>query len=88
MANFKNTIIIMTSNLGSDIIQSEFVNLTEANKEMVLEKTETLLFERLKQSLRPEFLNRIDDIVMFQPLTDVTHPCHCKTATEAIGKHC
>ncbi|MCB0688466.1 MAG: AAA family ATPase, partial [Saprospiraceae bacterium] len=63
------TIIIMTSNLGSDIIQAEFVNLTEENKESVFEKTQALLFERLKQSLRPEFLNRIDDIVMFQPLT-------------------
>jgi ATP-dependent Clp protease ATP-binding subunit ClpB len=72
VANFKNTIIIMTSNLGSDIIQSEFVNLTPENKEAVLEKTQALLFERLKQSLRPEFLNRIDDIVMFQPLT-VSH---------------
>ena len=72
LANFKNTIIIMTSNLGSDIIQSEFVNLTEANKESVLEKTQVLLFERLKQTLRPEFLNRIDDIVIFQPLT-LTH---------------
>ncbi len=72
LANFKNTIIIMTSNLGSDIIQSEFVNLTEENKESVLEKTQALLFERLKQTLRPEFLNRIDDIVIFQPLT-LTH---------------
>ncbi|MCB0666943.1 MAG: AAA family ATPase, partial [Saprospiraceae bacterium] len=69
IANFKNTIVIMTSNLGSDIIQSEFVNLTEENRESVFEKTQALLFERLKKSLRPEFLNRIDDIVMFQPLT-------------------
>ena len=69
LVNFKNTIIIMTSNLGSDIIQAQFEKLNEENSEDILEKTEALLFERLKQALRPEFLNRIDDIVMFQPLT-------------------
>ncbi len=69
VANFKNAIIIMTSNMGSDIIQSELEHLTDTNKESVLAKTEALLLERLKQSLRPEFLNRIDEVVMFQPLT-------------------
>ncbi len=68
MANFKNAIIIMTSNIGSDIIQEQFATISDSNKEAVLEKTETLLHERLKQSVRPEFLNRIDDVVMFQPL--------------------
>ncbi|NND07411.1 MAG: ATP-dependent chaperone ClpB [Saprospiraceae bacterium] len=69
VANFKNAIIIMTSNMGSDIIQEQFATINEKNKESILEKTEVLLYERLKQSLRPEFLNRIDDIVMFQPLS-------------------
>jgi len=69
VANFKNSVIIMTSNLGSDIIQEQFAKLNPDNKESILENTETMLFERLKQSLRPEFINRIDDIVMFQPLT-------------------
>ena len=69
VANFKNSIIIMTSNMGSDIIQEQFAVINESNRESILEKTETLLYERLKQSLRPEFLNRIDDVVMFQPLS-------------------
>ncbi len=69
MANFKNSIIIMTSNIGSDIIRAEFEKLDDENKEDVLERTEALLFERLKGTLRPEFLNRIDDVVMFQPLS-------------------
>ena len=70
VANFKNAIIIMTSNMGSDIIQEQLSSLTQQNKEEILEKTEVLVTERLKQSLRPEFLNRIDDVVMFQPLTE------------------
>ena len=69
VANFKNAIIIMTSNMGSDIIQAGFEDINDENKSQVLERTETLVFERLKQSLRPEFLNRIDDIIMFQPLS-------------------
>ena len=69
VANFKNAIIIMTSNMGSDIIQSELAQLDDTNKASILAKTEALLLERLKQSLRPEFLNRIDEVVMFQPLT-------------------
>ncbi|MDH3245972.1 MAG: AAA family ATPase, partial [Saprospiraceae bacterium] len=69
VANFKNAIIIMTSNMGSDIIQEQFEKMNETNKEDILEKTEVLVFERLKHSLRPEFLNRIDDIIMFQPLS-------------------
>ena len=69
IANFKNSIIIMTSNLGSDIIQEQFEKIDDASRDEIIERTETLLFERLKQSLRPEFLNRIDDIIMFQPLS-------------------
>ena len=69
VANFKNTIIIMTSNLGSDIIRERFENMKEENREEVIEQTKDELFELLKRSLRPEFLNRIDDIIMFRPLT-------------------
>ena len=68
VVNFKNTIIIMTSNLGSAIIQDNFEKLTEKNKEEVVESTKAELMELLKQSLRPELLNRIDEIIMFQPL--------------------
>jgi len=67
--NFKNTIIIMTSNIGSHIIQDNFEQLTEFNKEEVLAKTKNEVFELLKKSVRPEFLNRIDEVIMFEPLS-------------------
>lgn len=66
--NFKNTIIIMTSNIGSDIIRENFEKLDEYNRENIIEKTKVLVFEMLKESVRPEFLNRIDEVIMFQPL--------------------
>lgn len=66
--NFKNTLIIMTSNIGSDIIQAAFENLKEKDVEAASEKAKVEVMERLKQSVRPEFLNRIDEIVMFHPL--------------------
>ncbi len=69
VANFKNTIIIMTSNLGSGIIQENLEDLGDSGLEEVLEKTKRQVFELLKQSVRPEFLNRIDELVMFSPLT-------------------
>ncbi len=69
VANFKNTIIIMTSNIGSDIIRENFERMTEENKEEVYEKTRNLVMELLKQSVRPEFLNRIDEVIMFRPLS-------------------
>lgn len=69
IANFKNTIIIMTSNLGSDIIRDSFENFNENNSEEIVEKTKHKVFELLKRSVRPEFLNRIDELVMFKPLT-------------------
>jgi len=69
VANFKNTIIIMTSNLGSDIIHEQFTDVVESNLEQVFEKTRSKVFELLKKSMRPEFLNRIDELVMFRPLT-------------------
>ena len=68
VVNFKNTIIIMTSNMGSTIIQDVFENVTEANKEEVVEKTKVEVMNLLKQTIRPEFLNRIDEVIMFQPL--------------------
>ena len=68
VVNFKNTIIIMTSNMGSTVIQDAFENVTEANKEEVVEKTKVEVMNLLKQTIRPEFLNRIDEVIMFQPL--------------------
>jgi ATP-dependent Clp protease ATP-binding subunit ClpB len=68
VVNFKNTIIIMTSNLGSQIIQSNFEDVTEKNREQVMDKTRVEVVDLLRQTLRPEFLNRIDEIILFQPL--------------------
>lgn len=68
MVNFKNTIIIMTSNMGSHIIQENFEKVTEKNKEEVVEKTREEVIGLLRQTIRPEFLNRIDEVIMFQPL--------------------
>jgi ATP-dependent Clp protease ATP-binding subunit ClpB len=68
VVNFKNTIIIMTSNMGSNIIQENFENVNEGNKEQVLEKTKLEVMNLLKQTIRPEFLNRVDEIILFQPL--------------------
>ncbi|MGB0976187.1 MAG: ATP-dependent chaperone ClpB [Prolixibacteraceae bacterium] len=68
MVNFKNTIIIMTSNIGSDIVQENFSNVTQENMVEIIDKTQSALIERLKQNVRPEFLNRIDDVIMFTPL--------------------
>ena len=67
--NFKNTIIIMTSNIGSHLIQENFEKMTENNKEEVLAKTKSEVFDLLKKSIRPEFLNRIDEVIMFEPLS-------------------
>lgn len=66
--NFKNTIIIMTSNIGSSLIQENFSELNEGNRDEVLGKTKNEVFELLKRSIRPEFLNRIDEVIMFTPL--------------------
>jgi ATP-dependent Clp protease ATP-binding subunit ClpB len=73
LADFKNTIIIMTSNMGSQIIQDKFEAIQDIETAMEAAKTEVLAL--LKQSVRPEFINRIDDIVMFSPLTqkDIKH---------------
>ena len=68
IVNFKNTIIIMTSNIGSHIIQANFENVTEKNKEDVVGETKREVIDLLRQTIRPEFLNRIDEVIMFQPL--------------------
>jgi len=68
-ADFKNTIIIMTSNLGSHIIQENFDKMHNENREKVLAKTKAEINELLRQTIRPEFLNRIDETIMFSPLT-------------------
>jgi len=67
--DFKNTIIIMTSNVGSHIIQKNFENSGKENEEVIFEKTRTEIFKHLRSIIRPEFLNRIDEIIMFKPLT-------------------
>lgn len=69
VANFKNTIIIMTSNIGSHIIQENFEHMQEQNEEEVVEKTRNQVIDLLRKSVRPEFLNRIDEIIMFKPLS-------------------
>ncbi len=68
VVNFKNTIIIMTSNLGSHIIQENFEDVNEGNMDEVIDKTKGQVFELLKQTMRPEFLNRIDELILFTPL--------------------
>jgi ATP-dependent Clp protease ATP-binding subunit ClpB len=68
VVNFRNTIIIMTSNLGSHIIQENFEDITERNKEEIVNKTRLEVMNLLRQTIRPEFLNRVDEIILFQPL--------------------
>ncbi|MBP3353968.1 MAG: ATP-dependent chaperone ClpB [Bacteroidales bacterium] len=70
VVNFKNTIIIMTSNIGSSLIRENFEGINENNREEIIEKSKNEVMELLKQSVRPEFLNRIDDIIMFAPLNE------------------
>lgn len=69
VANFKNTIIIMTTNIGSHIIQENFEKITDENYFDILENTKDEVFDLLKKSVRPEFVNRIDEIIMFRPLS-------------------
>ncbi len=69
VVNFKNTIIIMTSNIGSNVIQENFTFLDEENHDEVVAKTKNELFDLLRRTIRPEFLNRIDEIIMFTPLS-------------------
>ena len=69
VVNFKNTIIIMTSNMGSSLIRENMEKMTADNREEVIESTKNQVLEMLKQTIRPEFINRIDEIIMFTPLT-------------------
>lgn len=78
LVNFKNTIIIMTSNMGSDLIRREMESLTPQNRNSVIESTKKQVLEMLKQNIRPEFLNRIDEIIMFTPLSE-------KEISEIVG---
>lgn len=66
--NFKNTIIIMTSNIGSSLIRENFEKMTAENHDVLFEQTKNQIFELLKQTIRPEFLNRVDELIMFTPL--------------------
>jgi ATP-dependent Clp protease ATP-binding subunit ClpB len=68
VANFKNTIIILTTNIGSHLIQERFAEMEDWNREEILEKTKAEVYDLLKKSVRPEFLNRIDETIMFEPL--------------------
>lgn len=70
LVNFKNTIIIMTSNMGSSLIRENFAKITDTNREEVIEDTKNSVLEMLKQTIRPEFINRIDEIIMFTPLNE------------------
>jgi ATP-dependent Clp protease ATP-binding subunit ClpB len=67
--DFKNTIIIMTSNIGSHIIQENLEHVTDTNRDEVFDRTKELVFDLLKMTIRPEFLNRIDEVIMFRPLS-------------------
>ncbi len=69
VVNFKNTIVIMTSNLGTELIQEKLEMLNSSNRDIIIERLKDEIFDLLKKRLRPEFLNRIDDIILFKPLT-------------------
>lgn len=69
VVNFKNTIIIMTSNIGSHLIQENFENISDKNRKQIIEQTRQQVLDLLRKTIRPEFLNRIDEIIMFEPLT-------------------
>ena len=70
LVNFKNTIIIMTSNMGSTLIREQFAKMTESNRKETIDETKNSVLEMLKQTIRPEFINRIDEIIMFTPLNE------------------
>jgi ATP-dependent Clp protease ATP-binding subunit ClpB len=69
VVNFKNTIIIMTSNVGSQLIQDAFDDVNEKNLDQVVDHTRDAVIDMLRQTIRPEFFNRIDEVIMFRPLT-------------------
>ncbi|MBQ5896583.1 MAG: ATP-dependent chaperone ClpB [Bacteroidaceae bacterium] len=84
--NFKNTIIIMTSNLGSSYIQEQFERINNVNREIVIEETKERVMEMMKKTIRPEFLNRIDEIIMFTPLNESEIEQIVRLQTTAVTK--
>ena len=86
VVNFKNTIIIMTSNLGSNYIQEQFERMNESNRENVIEETKERVMEMLKKSIRPEFLNRIDETIMFTPLNKKEIEQIVRLQTDSVKK--
>ena len=86
VVNFKNTIIIMTSNLGSKYIQEQFERMNESNRENVIEETKERVMEMLKKSIRPEFLNRIDETIMFTPLNKKEIEQIVRLQTDSVKK--
>ncbi|MEE0991218.1 MAG: AAA family ATPase, partial [Paludibacteraceae bacterium] len=86
VVDFKNTIIIMTSNLGSQLIREKTESLSASNREQVLEDTRKSVFELLKQVIKPEFLNRIDDLIMFTPLAEAEIAQIVRLQVEGIAK--
>ena len=86
VVNFKNTIIIMTSNLGSNYIQEQFERMDESNRENVIEETKERVMEMLKKSIRPEFLNRIDETIMFTPLNKKEIEQIVRLQTDSVKK--
>ena len=86
VVDFKNTIIIMTSNLGSQLIREKTESLSALNREQVLEDTRKSVFELLKQVIKPEFLNRIDDLIMFTPLAEAEIVQIVRLQVEGIAK--
>lgn len=86
VVNFKNTIIIMTSNMGSNLIRENFERITPSNREEIIDNTRNLVMDMLKKTIRPEFLNRIDDIIMFAPLKEDEIEQIVRIQLDAVGK--
>lgn len=86
LVNFKNTIIIMTSNMGSHLIRENFAKMTANNRHEVIERTKNDVLEMMKQTIRPEFLNRIDEIIMFTPLNECEIEQIVKLQIESIKR--
>ena len=86
VVNFKNTIIIMTSNLGSSYIREQFEKINGNNRETIIEETKEKIMEMLKKNIRPEFLNRIDETIMFTPLDEKEIEQIVRLQTEAVKK--
>ena len=86
LVNFKNTIIIMTSNMGSQLIRENFATMTDDNREEVIERTKNSVLELLKQTIRPEFLNRIDETIMFTPLNEAEIEQIVKLQIDSVKK--